>query len=242
MTNINSKPALHLIPVQLGTAPTNLWLPSDVQNIAANIKYYIAENAKTARLFLKQINTTHAIRDINIKTIEKNSTKEELVKWLEPYNSGHSIGLVSEAGCPAIADPGANIVEIAHSMGITVMPHTGPSSIILGLMASGLNGQSFAFHGYAPVDTSARERQIKLWENISRKQNQTQIAIETPYRNDAFMDSLIKTLNPATKLSIALGLHTPEQLIQTLTVDQWRKRGKPTPMHKIPCLFLFLAN
>lgn len=231
---------LHLIPVSIGSDQTKLWLPEQVQKIAANLKTYIAENAKTARAFLKQINTVHEIRDITIHAISKRTDQTDIAKWLEAISKGQDIGLVSEAGCPAVADPGAKIVAYAHKTGIEIIPHVGPSSILLGLMASGLDGQRFAFHGYAPIDNEKRKQQLTQWEKTSAKQHQTQIFIETPYRNESMFDALLKDLNPNTRLCIAKAISTPEQLICTKTIGEWRKSPKPD-LQKSPTVFLFLS-
>lgn len=238
--NTSTPGGLHLIPVGLGSDNTQQWLPPHVQQLAATLKIYIAENAKTARAFLKQAESKHAIRDITIHTLNKNTSDAEIQTWLKPLANQESIGLVSEAGCPAVADPGAKVVATAHKLGHTVIPHVGPSSILLGLMASGMNGQSFAFHGYAPINPKERASQIKHWENISSKQKQTQIIIETPYRNDSIFATLLQTLHENTLLCVAKSLTTPEEWIKTLSVAQWRKAKKPK-LDKQPTIFLFLA-
>lgn len=240
--NKNTSPQgqIHLIPVGIGSEQTNLWLPAQVQEIAANLKTYIAENAKTARAFLKQVNTIHDLRDITIHTISKKTDNAEISKWLEPINQGHDIGLVSEAGCPAVADPGAMVVAYAHKTNIEIIPHVGPSSILLGLMASGLDGQRFAFHGYAPIDGEKRKQQLVQWEKTSATQHQTQIIIETPYRNETMFDALLKNLKPNTRLCVAKAISAPEQVICTKTISQWRKSPKPN-LQKSPTVFLFLA-
>lgn len=172
--------ALHLIPVGLGDAPPERWLPADVRALAGRLDTYIAENAKTARAFLKLIGTTRPLQEITIHTLTDKIDVGQINAWLAPVKHGAEIGLVSEAGCPAVADPGAKVVDAAHRLGITVKPWVGPSSILLGLMASGLDGQRFAFHGYAPVDPAERAKQLKAWEQHSAKHNQTQLLIETP--------------------------------------------------------------
>src|SRR5690554_1775895 len=161
--------------------------------------------------------------------------------WLQPLLQGGEIGLVSEAGCPAVADPGARVVALAHDMGLHVVPWVGPSSILLGLMASGLDGQRFAFHGYAPVNPGERAKQLKAWEALSRKHQQTQILIETPYRNAAMFDTLLSSLAPGTRLCVARSLTTESEWIRTRTVEEWREGPKPDLARK-PALFLFLAS
>lgn len=241
--NPSTKPSsgvLHLIPVGLGDAPINAWLPHDAQTLAGLLNTYIAENAKTARAFLKLTPLTHPLQEITIHELSPRIDDATLETWLAPLRSGTSIGLVSEAGCPAVADPGARAVAIAHQWGITVKPWVGPSSILLGLMASGLDGQRFAFHGYAPVDATERIRQLKVWELNSSKQRQTQMLIETPYRNQAMFTSLIEQLKGNTRLCIARALATPDEWVRTLTAAQWRNQPAPQ-LDKFPTLFLFQA-
>jgi len=239
-TTVASGGVLHLIPVGLGEAPINDWLPHEAQALAGQLNTYIAENAKTARAFLKLTPLTHPLQDITIHELTPRVDDATLQGWLTPLRSGGSIGLVSEAGCPAVADPGARAVAIAHQWGITVKPWVGPSSILLGLMASGLDGQRFAFHGYAPVDAGERTKQLKAWELFSSKQHQTQILIETPYRNQAMFTSLIEHLKGNTRLCVARALTTPDEWVRTLNVAQWKNQSVPQ-LDKFPTLFLFQA-
>lgn len=232
---------LHLIPVGLGPASPRLWLPPAVQQLAASLNIYIAENAKTARAFLKQINTTHPLQSITIHTLNARIQRQDIQEWLQPLSKGLDIGLVSEAGCPAIADPGATVVSVAHHCGYQVVPHVGPSSIVLGLMASGLEGQRFAFHGYAPVDPAGRATQLKTWEGTSRKLQQTQILIETPYRNDAMFQTLLQTLNGNTMLCVARSMNTSDEWIKTQRISQWKNAATPN-LTKMPTLFLYQAE
>ncbi len=231
---------LHLIPVGLGNAPTDDWLPATAREVAGRLQTYIAENAKTARAFLKLVGTERPLQEITIHTLDSKVSAAQMRAWLQPLRDGAEIGLVSEAGCPAVADPGALVVAVAHDMGIQVTPWVGPSSILLGLMASGMDGQRFAFHGYAPIDPADRARQIKAWEQESRKQQQTQILIETPYRNDAMLATLKQTLQPGTRLCVARSLTTPEQWIQTHPVSRWKTIPAPDLARK-PTIFLFQA-
>ena len=239
-TTVASGGVLHLIPVGLGEAPINDWLPHEAQALAGQLNTYIAENAKTARAFLKLTPLTHPLQDITIHELTPRVDDATLQGWLTPLRSGGSIGLVSEAGCPAVADPGARAVAIAHQWGITVKPWVGPSSILLGLMASGLDGQRFAFHGYAPVDAGERTKQLKAWELFSSKQHQTQMLIETPYRNQAMFTSLIEHLKGNTRLCVARALTTPDEWVRTLNVAQWKNQSVPQ-LDKFPTLFLFQA-
>lgn len=231
---------LHLIPVSLGDSPVHHWLPKQVQEVASQIDVYIAENAKTARAFLKQIGTAKPIQEITIHTLSNKTSTQEMREWLKKPGSNGNIGLVSEAGCPAVADPGALVANEAHKMGIRVIPWVGPSSILLGLMASGLDGQRFAFHGYAPVQPQERAKQLQHWENLSAKLQQTQLFIETPYRNMAMFQTLLDTLKPNTRLCVARSITTEQEWIQTHTIADWKKRPAPD-LDKQATLFLFLA-
>lgn len=241
MTSKPSIASLHLIPVGLGDAPINDWLPGAVQSVAGGLTIYIAENAKTARAFLKLMQLTRPLQEITIHELGPRVDDTTLEEWLRPLKSGQNIGLVSEAGCPAVADPGSRAVTIAHNWGITVKPWVGPSSILLGLMASGLDGQRFAFHGYAPVDAAERAKQLKAWEINSIKNKQTQLLIETPYRNSAMFSSLLGNLKGNTRLCVARSLTTADEWVSTRTVAQWKSQPAPV-LDKHPTLFLFLAQ
>lgn len=231
---------LHLIPVGLSTTMAHYWLPDAAQRCAGGLSHYIAENAKTARAFLKSMPLQHALQDIVIHELSAKVDLATLQLWLEPLKTGINMGLVSEAGCPAVADPGARAVAIAHQWGAPVKPWVGPSSILLALMASGLEGQRFTFHGYAPIKPDERAKQIKQWESTSAQQLETQLFIETPYRNIAMFDTLIKSLKGNTLLCIASDLTGPAESIRTLTIQQWS--GKPIPVvNDKPALFLFQA-
>jgi 16S rRNA (cytidine1402-2'-O)-methyltransferase len=231
---------LHLIPVGLGDSPINQWLPPLAQAQAGSLDIYIAESAKAARAFLKLTPLERALQEIVIHELNTRVDDSTLESWLAPLKTGQDIGLVSDAGCPAVADPGARAVAIAHQWGITVKPWVGPSSILLGLMASGLDGQRFAFHGYAPVEPTERIKQLKSWEQISAKQKQSQLLIETPYRNQAMLTSLVEHLKGNTRLCIARSVTTADEWIKTLTIAQWKQQ--PSPMlDKHPTLFIFQA-
>lgn len=236
---MNNK-TLHLIPVGMSDSPSSQWLPQDTRQLAARLDYYIAENAKTARAFLKLIETEHVLQDITIHNLSNKTPAQEIQTWLKAIPEGGEVGLVSEAGCPAVADPGANVVAEAHKMGIKVVPWVGPSSILLGLMASGLNGQQFAFNGYAPVRPDERAKQLTTWEQQSRKLNQTQLFIETPYRNESMFGSLLQHLNANTRLCVARDITGKNEWIKTHTVAQWKKQPAPS-LDKQATLFLFLA-
>ena len=222
---------LHLVPVSLGDAPPERWLPAEARALAGRLDTYIAENAKTARAFLKAIGTVRPIQEITIHTLDARTDDRDIAAWLKPI----------EAGCPAVADPGARVARAAHAMGLRVQPWVGPSSILLGLMASGLDGQRFAFHGYAPVDAGERARQLREWEQASARHNQTQLLIETPYRNGAMFATMLATLRPATLLCIARALTTEREWVRTHSVADW-KHQPPPDLDKQPTLFLFLAK
>ena len=232
---------LHLIPVGLGEADVDVWLPEAVRALAGRLDTYIAENAKTARAFLKQIGTTRPLQDITIHVLSPRTEPAQIVAWLKAVPADGEIGLVSEAGCPAVADPGALAVQAAHDMNMTVRPWVGPSSILLGLMASGLSGQSFAFHGYAPIETGERSKTLKAWEAQSARGKQTQMLIETPYRNTAMFGTLLTALRGDTRLCVARSLTTAQEYVMTRTVAQWKQHKAPD-LDKQPTLFLFLAR
>ena len=231
---------LHLIPVGLSDQTIDCWLPGAAAHKAGQLAYYIAENAKTARAFLKLLELAQPIQAIHIETLTAKTDDATIKNWLAPLQNGHDVGLVSEAGCPAVADPGARVVALAHASGLPVKPWVGPSSIMLGLMASGLDGQRFAFHGYAPIKADERSRQLKQWEQLSKRLSQTQILIETPYRNEAMFETLTHTLAPGTRLCIARDLTGQKEWIRTLPIAQWKKAEKP-PLDQLPTLFLFQA-
>jgi len=232
---------LHLIPVSLGEAAPERWLPADARALAGSLDTYVAENAKTARAFLKQIGTVRPLQEITIHTLTPKTDTAQIQQWLAPVRQGRDLGLVSEAGCPAVADPGAGVVAAAHRLGITVRPWVGPSSILLGLMASGLDGQRFAFHGYAPVDPAERARQLRAWEQHSARHHQTQLLIETPYRNAAMFATLLATLRADTRLCVARSLTTGDEWVRTFSIADWKTRPAPE-LDKRPTLFLYLAQ
>jgi 16S rRNA (cytidine1402-2'-O)-methyltransferase len=246
---------LYLIPNTLGQTsadqanPLASVIPCEVQAITANIDYFIAENAKTTRAFLKLIASAKPLgtplQEIGIAELNINTDAAALPVLLEPVLNGRDAGLISEAGVPAVADPGANLVRLAHRQGITVRPLVGPSSLLLAIMASGLNGQSFAFNGYLPVDAQQRAKRIKLLEERSRHEKQTQLFIETPYRNAVLLEALILACQANTLISIATDLSLPSESIMTQTAAKWRSdqaSGRTPDFHKKPTVFLFLAE
>jgi 16S rRNA (cytidine1402-2'-O)-methyltransferase len=244
---------LYLIPNTLGpteAAPGALShvIPTHVQALTARLDYFVAENAKTARAFLKLIAIDHPLakplQEIEIAELNVNTPPAALAGLLAPLLAGRDCGLVSEAGVPAVADPGADLVRLAHQHGITVKPLVGPSSLLLAVMASGLNGQSFAFNGYLPTDAALRAKRIKELEQRSGREKQTQLFIETPYRNGAMLEALVATCQPGTLISVATDLSLATESIRTLSGAKWKSllgAGKMPDFHKKPTVFLLLA-
>lgn len=245
---------LYLIPNTLGTTDPTLdalshVIPAQVQAITARLDYFVAENAKTARGFLKLIAIGHPLskplQEIQIAELNVNTPASAMAALLEPLLAGRDAGLISEAGVPAVADPGADLVRLAHQHGIVVRPLVGPSSLLLALMASGLNGQSFAFNGYLPTDAALRSKRIKELESRSRSEQQTQLLIETPYRNAAMLEALVAGCQPGTLICVATDLSLPAESIKTLSGATWKAllaAGKAPDFHKKPTVFLFLAQ
>ena len=237
---------LFLIPNTLGEteALANV-LPEQVQHITSQLDYFVAENAKTARAFLKLVNARHPLakplQEIKISELNVNTPAAALAGLLAPLLAGQDGGLVSEAGVPAVADPGADLVRLAHQHHIPVRPLVGPSSLLLAVMASGLNGQSFAFNGYLPTDAAQRAVRIKELEQRSRKEKQTQLFIETPYRNAAMLEALVAACAPGTLVCVATDLSLPSETIRTMTATQW-KTAKAPDFHKKPTVFLLLGQ
>jgi len=223
---------LYAIPTPLGAAAKDALAPSALQTVAT-LKDFAVENAKSARAFLGELGMQ--VRDLNIQEIGDN-----VGPLLQPLREGRALGLLSEAGCPAIADPGAALVEAAHREGFRVVPIIGPSSIALALMASGLEGQRFAFCGYLPREPLKRKMRIKELENRSLREDETEIFIETPYRNEALLEALLETCRDATRLCIAADLTLPTESIGTKTIAQWRR--SPAPVGRHPAVFLLLAH
>lgn len=231
---------LYLIPTTLGdTAPLEV-LPISIKQAIEVIDHYIVENEKTARHFIKSIAPRKSQPSLHIEQLNKFTEPELIPSFLEPCLKGLPVGVLSEAGSPAIADPGAEVVRIAHQKNIQVVPLVGPSSLILALMSSGLNGQNFCFHGYLPIETQERKKALKALERDSREKNQTQLFIETPYRNDKLFQDLLRTLSPSTQLCIAAGITLPGEFIRTKTVEEWGRETAPE-LHKKPAIFLLQA-
>ncbi len=229
-------PAIYLIPVTLGETSIEKVLPTHNRDVIVTIKYFIVENIRSARRFLKKTDSSIDIDSLTFFELNKHTDVNQIATYLEPIKNGFDVGVISEAGCPAIADPGAAIVEIAQKKNIPVVPLVGPSSILMSLMGSGFNGQSFAFHGYLPIDQGERLKRIKQLEQRIYNEDQTQIFIETPYRNDKLLKDLIQACSPSTKLCIAINITCDDEFIKTLPVKEWAK--KTPDFNKKPSVFL----
>lgn len=228
---------IFLIPNTLGDTNINSVIPNQVQETIKTLRYFFVENIRSARRYLKKIDPAFIIDDCHFFEINKHITSEEINRYFSELSS--NAGIISESGAPAVADPGAQIVAIAHQKGFQIIPLVGPSSILLALMASGMNGQNFSFVGYLPKDKLFRQKKIKLLEEISRKLHQTQIFIETPFRNQALFESLIQTCRSETQLCIAKEITTSEENILTLPISKWQKQ-KPD-IHKKNVIFILYA-
>lgn len=227
---------LYLIPCTLGETPPLEVLPLLVKKAVESIDYYIVEHEKQARRFIKSIVPKKSQPDLHIETINKFTDEIEIPQLLQPCLEGNDMAIVSDAGCPGIADPGASVVKQAHLKGIKVVPLVGPSSLLLGMMASGLNGQNFAFNGYLPIDKQDRKKEIKRLERLSEQHNQAQLFIETPYRNNQMLESLTNNLHPNTQLCIACDLTLPTEFIRTQDASSWKKTK--VDLNKRPTLFI----
>lgn len=231
--------SIYLIPTHLSNAPLSNVLPDYNFKIIKQIKYFIVENIRTARRFLKQVDRTINIDELTFFELNEHTDKTLLISYIEPIKNNNDIGIISEAGCPAIADPGADIVSIAQEKNIKVVPLVGPSSILLSLMASGFNGQSFAFNGYLPIDKNERINTLKRFEKKIFSESQTQIFIETPYRNVQLVEDICKTLNDNIKLCIAVDITSDSEIIKTKTIRQWKSTiDSIGTIHKKPTIFL----
>jgi 16S rRNA (cytidine1402-2'-O)-methyltransferase len=230
-------PALYLIPVTLGETEINQVLPSYNHDVIVEIKHFIVENIRSARRFLKKTEKAIDIDTLTFYELNRHTDRKFIGEYLEPLKRGEAVGIISEAGCPAIADPGADVVAIAQQRGYKVVPLVGPSSIIMSVMGSGFNGQSFAFNGYLPVEVPQRIKALKKLEQKVQNENQTQLFIETPYRNAKMIETILNALNPKTKLCIAAGITCAEEYIKTRTVAEWKKEKIPE-LGKIPAIFV----
>lgn len=230
---------LYLIPSTLGETEPLEVLPLSIKGAIEKIDHYIVENEKTARHFIKKISPRKSQPSLKISLLNKFTEPGDIGSFLDPCMEGHPVGVLSEAGCPGIADPGADVVRLAHHKGIRVIPLVGPSSIVLAMMASGFNGQNFAFKGYLPIDQQERRAAIKSAERISKEASQSQVFIETPYRNDKLLKELLKTLNKNTRLCVAADLTLPTEYIRSLAVAEWNSQNPE--LHKRPAIFIIQA-
>ena len=231
---------LYLIPVTLGDDNIAQVLPANVVTIAQQLDTFVVESEKSARHFLSTIKTTKPVRELTLNLLNEHTDDKTIPDLLKPLLAGKDVGLMSDAGCPAIADPGAKLVALAHQKGIRVVPLVGPSSILLGLMASGLNGQQFAFLGYLPVDKVQRIMRLKEIEKRAQTHKETQIFIETPYRNQHMLEAILSTCNANTRLCIASQVSLSDELIVTKSINQWKQSALPD-LHKRPTVFLLLG-
>lgn len=229
-------PTLYLIPVTMGDTAIDKVLPKHNTDIINSLTFFIVENIRSARRFLKKCNPEIDIDALTFYELNKRTLSKDIASFLNPIRNGESVGVISEAGCPAIADPGADVVAIAQRNNFKVVPLVGPSSILMSLMASGFNGQNFAFNGYLPIEEKERERKLKALENRVYRENQTQIFMETPYRNNKMAEDIIQHCKPQTKLCIAMNITCHNESIVTKKIGAWK--GKLPDMHKQPCIFL----
>lgn len=235
MSNV-LQPSLYLIPVTLGESTIERVLPPFNKDVILTIKHFIVENIRSARRFLKKVDNNINIDELTFYELNKHTKAEQISDYLQPISKGLNVGIISEAGCPAIADPGSDIVAIAQRKNYKIVPLIGPSSILLSLMASGFNGQGFAFQGYLPVDSSERIKKLKQLEHFIHHDHQTQIFIETPYRNQKLVEDIVKNCTPSTKLCIAMNITLENEYIKALPVKEWAK--KMPDMAKQLCIFL----
>ena len=227
---------LYLIPTTLGDMVADDVLPQTIKRAIDFIDYYIVENEKTARKSIKIVHPEKKQSELKLFLLNKHTETKEHLDFIKPLLEGHHVGLMSEAGCPGVADPGAVIVKIAHEKGIQVIPLVGPSSILLALMASGMNGQSFTFNGYLPIAKSEKKQALKVLEKLSFDKNQSQLFIETPYRNNKLLEDILQTLQPNTLLCVACDITLPTEYIKTMSINLWKKQK--IDLHNRPCIFI----
>ncbi len=240
MPAANTTGTLYLVPCTLGDTPVGQVLPQHVIDIARKLRHFVVEHPKTARQFLAALKPEQPIQSLHLAELNEHTPPEALAELLAPLLAGEDVGILSEAGCPGVADPGADLVGLAHRNGIRVVPLVGPSSILLALMASGLDGQRFAFHGYLPIEDAERNRAIAALEAESAKRRQTQLFIETPYRNEKLFGALLAHCRPQTLLCIATDLTLAGESVRTCSIAQWKSHPMPH-LNKRPSLFLLLA-
>jgi 16S rRNA (cytidine1402-2'-O)-methyltransferase len=233
------KGVLYLVPSSIAEETQQTVIPEHVRQALPGIRHFLAEDVRTARRFLSSLKLYASIEPLQFEVLNKDTKPAELKALFQPLLEGHNLGVISESGCPGVADPGALAVKYAHEQGIQVAPLVGPSSLLLALMGSGLNGQRFTFHGYLPIDSKEAATAIKTLEKESQSRRQTQLFIETPYRNNAMLQNLLRNLHDDTLLCIAVDLTGKEESIKTLPVSKWKNLRPELP--KVPAVFLFLA-
>ena len=233
-------PVLYLIPVLLGDTSVDQVIPTYNKSIVSELKFYIVENIRTARRFLKKCDPDIDIDSLTFFELNKHTNIKDVSGFLDPMKSGEDMGVMSEAGCPGVADPGADVVAIAQQKGYKVVPLVGPSSILMAIMASGFNGQSFAFHGYLPIDSNERANKLKQLESRSYNENQTQLFIETPFRNQKLAEDILQHCKPQTQLCIATNISCDDEQIVTKSIKAWK--GKLPDLHKKPTVFLIYRS
>lgn len=231
---------LYMVPVTLGDDNLSFVIPADVIQLVKGLEYFVVENEKSARRFLGTVKSNKPVRELNFQLLNEHTAEKDLPELIAPLLAGHNVGMLSEAGCPGIADPGATLAALAHRKGIKVSPLVGPSSILLSLMASGFNGQQFTFLGYLPSDKAARVTKLKEIEKQSERLNETQIFIETPYRNQHMLEDILASCNANTKLCIARNVSLEAELVVSTTIAEWKKNALPD-LHKQPTVFLLIA-
>ena len=233
-------PVLYLIPVLLGDTSVNQVIPTYNKSIVSELKFYIVENIRTARRFLKKCDPDIDIDSLTFFELNKHTNIKDVSGFLDPMKSGEDMGVMSEAGCPGVADPGADVVAIAQQKGYKVVPLVGPSSMLMAIMASGFNGQSFAFHGYLPIDSNEKVNKLKQLESRSYNENQTQLFIETPFRNQKLAEDILQHCKPQTQLCIATNISCDDEQIVTKSIKAWK--GKLPDLHKKPTVFLIYRS
>lgn len=231
---------LYLIPTIISEETQEEVIPPRVKQVLPHLVHFLAEDVRTARRYLSSLKLFPSIESLHFEVLNKETPDEKIPELLRPLGQGHDMGVLSESGCPGVADPGSKAVLFAHQQGIQVVPLVGPSSLLLALMASGLNGQQFAFHGYLPIDGTELASRLKVLERESKARNQTQLFIETPHRNNSLYEQFLKHLQPDTLLSVALDLTGKSEKVATRTIAQWRKGNHSWP--KTPMVYLFLAK
>lgn len=233
------KGKLYLIPTTIADGTQAIVIPAHVRNVLPGIQHFLAEEIRTARRYLSSLKVYESIEPLHFQVLDKKTKPSELKEFFKPIEEGKNLGILSESGCPGVADPGALAVQYAHQQGITVVPLVGPSSLLLSLMGSGLNGQRFAFHGYLPIDAKDRQQAIRELEKESKQKNQTQLFIETPYRNQTVFNDLVKTLAPSTQLCVAYDVTGSAEMIKMKPISAWK--NEKVVLDKLPCVFLLLS-